>query len=75
MTAILIAEDEARIAAFVAKGLRAAGFTATVVSTGADALGHARTGEFDLLVLDIGLPAWTVTPSCRSCAPTAAASR
>jgi two-component system copper resistance phosphate regulon response regulator CusR len=53
---ILIAEDEARIASFVAKGLRSAGFTPTVVSDGLSAFDHASTGEFDLLVLDIGLP-------------------
>jgi DNA-binding response OmpR family regulator len=54
---ILIAEDEARIASFLAKGLRAHGFTPTVVSDGAQALDYASSGEFDLMVLDIGLPA------------------
>lgn len=55
-TRILVAEDEERIASFVAKGLRSAGFTPTVVSDGTSALGHALTDDFDLLVLDIGLP-------------------
>jgi DNA-binding response OmpR family regulator len=53
---ILVAEDEERIASFVAKGLRANGFTPTVVTDGQEALSHALSGEFDLLVLDIGLP-------------------
>jgi two-component system, OmpR family, copper resistance phosphate regulon response regulator CusR len=53
---ILVAEDEARISSFVAKGLKAHGFTPTVVGDGRSALEHAATGEFDLLVLDIGLP-------------------
>jgi DNA-binding response OmpR family regulator len=53
---ILIAEDEELIAAFVAKGLRANGFTPTAVADGQTALDHALTGEFDLLVLDLGLP-------------------
>jgi two-component system, OmpR family, copper resistance phosphate regulon response regulator CusR len=53
---ILIAEDEQRIASFVEKGLRANGFTPTVVGDGPSALGHSLSGEFDLLVLDIGLP-------------------
>jgi DNA-binding response OmpR family regulator len=57
MRRILIAEDEARIASFLAKGLRAHGFTPTVVSDGAQALDYASSGEFDLMVLDIGLPA------------------
>lgn len=56
MTSILIAEDEARIAAFVKKGLHAAGFTARIAATGTEALDLALTDEFDLLVLDIGLP-------------------
>jgi len=53
---ILIAEDEQRIASFVEKGLRANGFTPTVVGDGPSALAHALSGDFDLLVLDIGLP-------------------
>jgi DNA-binding response OmpR family regulator len=53
---ILIAEDDARIASFVDKGLRANGFTTKVVADGESADVFARSGEFDLLVLDIGLP-------------------
>ncbi|RJK97761.1 response regulator transcription factor [Vallicoccus soli] len=56
MNRILIAEDEERIAMFVAKGLRANGFTVSVVGDGPSAVDHALTGEFDLLVLDVGLP-------------------
>ncbi|MGQ0463869.1 MAG: response regulator transcription factor [Sporichthyaceae bacterium] len=56
MNRILVAEDEERIASFVAKGLRANGLTVTVVEDGPEAYGHALTGEFDLLVLDVGLP-------------------
>lgn len=56
MSHILIAEDEERISSFIAKGLRAAGYTPTAVGTGREALDLARTGEFDLLVLDLGLP-------------------
>jgi len=54
---ILIAEDEQRIASFVERGLRSAGFAATTVGDGITALDYAMTGDFDLLVLDIGLPA------------------
>jgi DNA-binding response OmpR family regulator len=56
MSAILIAEDEDRIAAFVGKGLRAAGFSVQRAITGDDALEQALNGDFDLLVLDVGLP-------------------
>jgi two-component system copper resistance phosphate regulon response regulator CusR len=53
---ILIAEDENRIASFVEKGLRANGFATDVVADGEEALRLARSGKFDLLILDIGLP-------------------
>ena len=56
MSRILIAEDEARIASFLEKGLSAGGFTTTVAVTGPEALRLARRGEFDLLILDVGLP-------------------
>ena len=56
MNRILIAEDEARIASFVEKGLRAEGMTPTVVGDGRAAFDYAMTGDFDLMVLDIGLP-------------------
>ncbi|MGZ8603731.1 MAG: response regulator transcription factor, partial [Actinomycetota bacterium] len=53
---ILIAEDEHGISSFLETGLRANGFAATVVEDGASALALARSGGFDLLVLDLGLP-------------------
>jgi DNA-binding response OmpR family regulator len=56
MSNILIVEDEARISSFVEKGLRAAGYTCSVSSDGGDALALAQTGQFDLILLDIGLP-------------------
>ena len=56
MNRILIAEDEPRLAAFLEKGLRAQGFATTVVSDGAAASAIAYDDEFDLLVLDLGLP-------------------
>lgn len=56
MNRILIVEDEERIAAFIAKGLRAEGFTPTVVGDGTTGLDYVASGEFDLIVLDIGLP-------------------
>ena len=56
MSTILIAEDEARISSFVEKGLKAAGYSSTVVANGTDALAHALGGGFDLVLLDIGLP-------------------
>jgi two-component system, OmpR family, response regulator len=56
MTRILIAEDEPRISAFIDKGLSANGFAVTVVGDGPSAYDYASTGDFDLMILDIGLP-------------------
>ena len=56
MNRILIAEDEPRLASFLEKGLRANGFVTTVVADGIAASTLARDDEFDLLVLDLGLP-------------------
>ncbi|MCW6006098.1 response regulator transcription factor [Micromonospora sp. CPCC 205371] len=56
MNRVLIAEDEPRIASFLTKGLRAAGYTATVVDNGVAAAAYARADDFDLLILDLGLP-------------------
>ena len=56
MPSILIAEDEIRISSFVEKGLRAAGYMSTVCADGVDAVHLALTDEFDLMLLDVGLP-------------------
>ena len=56
MSRILIAEDEARISTFLEKGLRANGFASDTAANGDDALRLARSGRYDLLILDIGLP-------------------
>ncbi len=56
MARILIAEDEARLASFLEKGLRASGFVTTVVADGEAALAHADEDDFDLMILDLGLP-------------------
>ncbi|MCA0296207.1 MAG: response regulator transcription factor [Actinobacteria bacterium] len=56
MSQILIVEDEPRIAAFIAKGLRSAGFTTLVEPSGEAAVSLALTEPVDLVVLDVGLP-------------------
>lgn len=56
MNRILVVEDEQRISSFIAKGLKAEGFTPTVVEDGITGLDYALTGDFDLIVLDLGLP-------------------
>ncbi len=56
MSTILIVEDEPQIAAFVAKGLKSAGMSSAHAPTGAQAVDLATYGEFDLILLDVGLP-------------------
>ncbi|MBE0008874.1 MULTISPECIES: response regulator transcription factor [unclassified Arthrobacter] len=56
MSQILIVEDEDRISSFVAKGLRSAGYVPTVADNGRDGYHLAQTGDFELIVLDLGLP-------------------
>ncbi len=56
MSRILIAEDEPRLSSFLEKGLRAAGYTTTVCDDGVRAAALARSEDFELLILDIGLP-------------------
>jgi DNA-binding response OmpR family regulator len=56
MSRILIAEDEPGIAKFLEKGLQAAGHTTLVVEDGRTAAHAATDRDFDLLVLDLGLP-------------------
>ena len=56
MSRILIVEDEARIASFLEKGLRANGFATEVAADGEEALTRVRIGRFDLVILDLGLP-------------------
>ena len=56
MSRILIAEDDPLIGSFLAKGLKAAGFTALLAEDGEEAEEYILTGEFDLVILDMGLP-------------------
>ena len=53
---LLLAEDEAHAGEYLVKGLGENGFTVDWVRNGTDALHHATTSAYDLIVLDIGLP-------------------
>ncbi len=73
MSRILIAEDEVRISSFIQKGLRAHGLSPTVASDGVEALNLARSGEFDLMILDLGMPqldGFTVLQALRNASST-----
>jgi DNA-binding response OmpR family regulator len=56
MTRILIVEDEPGIASFLEKGFKAAGFSTLVVDDGLTAVTAARDENFELVILDLGLP-------------------
>jgi DNA-binding response OmpR family regulator len=56
MASILIVEDEERIVSFLTHGLEADGHTITAVGDGVTAAGVARDDDFDLMILDVGLP-------------------
>jgi DNA-binding response OmpR family regulator len=53
---ILVIEDEARIQAFVRRGLEAEGYGVATADDGHDGLSLARSGDWDLVVLDLLLP-------------------
>jgi DNA-binding response OmpR family regulator len=53
---ILIAEDDPLIGSFIEKGLRAHGFSTFLADDGEKAQALSLTDEFDLLILDMGLP-------------------
>jgi two-component system, OmpR family, response regulator len=53
---ILLIEDEPAISAGIAAALSGAGFRTDVVTDGEDAWFRGDTEEFDLIILDLGLP-------------------
>ncbi len=53
---ILIVEDEVKVATFIKKGLQTQNFEAEVAETGIDAKMLFDEQNFDLIILDIGLP-------------------
>ncbi|HCL61295.1 MAG TPA: DNA-binding response regulator, partial [Rhizobiales bacterium] len=53
---VLLVEDEPRVADFIDRGLRAENHGVTVASSGSEGVDLAKTGEFDVIVLDLMLP-------------------
>jgi two-component system catabolic regulation response regulator CreB len=66
MHSILIVDDEQSIADTLLFALRRDCFQADHVSLGADALSQLRTSDYDLVILDIGLPDITGFDVCRT---------
>ncbi len=62
---MLIAEDEARLAEAVARGLRREGMAVDVTGNGADALAKGRLHDYDVVILDRDLPELHGDEVCR----------
>src|ERR1700751_401632 len=65
---ILVIEDEKKTAAFLAKGLREAGFAVDIAIDGETGLRQASETKFDLLIVDVMLPhkdGWGVVAELR----------
>jgi DNA-binding response OmpR family regulator len=53
---ILLVEDEAKVARFIKEGLTAEGYEVEIAADGKTGEKMARSGEFDLILLDVLLP-------------------
>jgi two-component system, OmpR family, response regulator len=62
---LLVVEDDVRMAAALARGLRYEGIVADVTGRGADAVGLARATDYDAIVLDVMLPDIDGFETCR----------
>ncbi|MBX9753789.1 MAG: heavy metal response regulator transcription factor [Pseudomonadaceae bacterium] len=66
---LLVAEDEPKTGIYLQQGLAEASFNVDLVMTGTDALQHALTEPYDLLILDVmmpGLNGWEVLRMVRA---------
>ena len=63
---MLLVEDEAKLAALVARGLTERGHVVDTVATGSEAVTSARTRAYDVILLDVGLPDFDGFRVCRS---------
>ena len=62
---ILVVEDEARLSAFISKGLSDLSFAVDVAADGPSGLQLARSAPYDLIILDIMLPGLDGFSVCR----------
>jgi len=53
---VLLVEDDSRIVDFVRRGLKAEGYTVEVARNGQEALPLGMEGQFQTIILDLGLP-------------------
>ena len=53
---VLLIEDETKIASYVAKALKGAGYEVTSVQDGQEGFTKATSDPYDVIILDLGLP-------------------
>jgi len=63
---LLLVEDDARIARFVARGLQEQAYAVDVVANGDDALYQVEVNDYDLVILDVMIPGKDGFATCRS---------
>jgi two-component system, OmpR family, copper resistance phosphate regulon response regulator CusR len=66
---ILVVEDEPKTSDYLKRGLTENGFVVDVVADGVDAQFYATTGDYQLVILDVGLPrldGWKVLTEIRT---------
>src|SRR3989442_8415749 len=66
---ILLVEDEPQIADFVSRGLDENGYSVDVARDGEEALEWPSVANFDIIVLDVMLPAVDCIEGCRTFRP------
>ncbi|HJY92192.1 MAG TPA: response regulator, partial [Candidatus Acidoferrum sp.] len=63
---LLLVEDDARIARFVAKGLREESYAVDVVANGNDAVYQGEINDYDVVILDVMIPGLDGFATCRA---------
>src|SRR6267154_1657176 len=63
---VLIVEDQPKLAALLARGLREEGHAADVADRGEDALWMAGAAPYDVILLDLMLPGIDGLETCRA---------
>jgi len=63
---VLLVEDDERLLSSLARGLRGEGYAVDVAASGDEALQHARVYDYDVVILDVMLPAPDGMTVCRT---------
>jgi two-component system OmpR family response regulator len=63
---LLIVEDDSKLAGSLARGLRSEGYAVDLASSGEDALLQARVYDYDVVILDVMIPAPDGVDVCRA---------